>query len=44
MTLLEGTSLLEVPFNQLQNVLTNLLTNVKIVYSSSKGTVNAQQL
>ena len=44
LVLLEGTPMSEVPFSQLQGVLTNILTNVKIVYAQGKGSINAQEI
>lgn len=44
LSLFEGTSMLEVPFSQLQLIIQSLLMSVKIVYQQGQGHINAQDL
>jgi hypothetical protein len=41
LSLYEDTLLLEIPYSTLQNIISSLLTNVKIVYEQGQGLINA---
>jgi len=44
LSLFENSPMLEIPYAQLQRIITSLLTNVKITYKQGLGFVNAQDL